>query len=162
MPARSLLCLTLAVALLSACSDRAAMTAPDKTPAASYSHDPTSGEIRARIAPKGEEPATLRSGPQVPVRLPRGFTLYPGAKVTANTVVERGDSQRVLMVFETYDPVDLVTAFYRRQARDAGFALSLDLVGEERASIGGRTARGRGFALSAQRGSLTRAELAFE
>ena len=162
MRAWPLSCLTLATTLLAACNDNA--TTPNQRPAptASYSHDPTSGEVQARIAPRGEAAAILRSGPRVPIALPRGFTLYPGAKVIANTVVDRGDSRRILLVFETRDPLDLVTAHYRRQARDAGYALSLDLAGDRRASIGGRTAKGQGFSLSARRASLTRATLAFE
>ena len=104
----------------------------------------------------------MRSGPRVPVSLPRGFTLYPRAKVIANTVVERGGATRILLVIETPDPLGAVVSFYRAQARANGMVLTLDLVGEERASIGGRTAKGLRFALSVRRTSLTRAELAFE
>lgn len=101
----------------------------------------------------------MRSGSGVPVTLPPGFTLYPGAKVLSNTLVERSGKQRVLLVFETTDPLAEVMLFYRSQAGMAAAVILLDLGGEERASLGGRLASGREFAISAQRnGMRTRVE----
>lgn len=103
----------------------------------------------------------MRSGLAVPVILPRGFTVYPGARVTGNTVAQLSNTRRVLVQFETPDPVAEVMLFYRAQARAAEVSLTLDLGGTEAASIGGRTADGD-FALTARRaGSVTRAEMAF-
>lgn len=126
--------------------DRHASTAPS-----SYVRDHAGGEVRAPVAPRGEGAAVMRSGPQVPVRLPRGFTLYPGAQVISNTVVERAGRRRVLLVFETRDPHAKVILFYRAQAAAAAVPLDLDLGGGERASIGGSLPGGGNLAITAQR-----------
>lgn len=142
-----------------ACADRdAAKPAAVDSEVAEHSV----GEIRTTIAPHDEHPAVGRSGPRVPIVLPDGFTLYPGAEVVTNTVIERGGHQRTLLVFETNDPVSDVIAFYRRQGAAAGAQFSLDVGGERRASLGGTLARGRAFAASARRNARTRVELAFE
>lgn len=148
--------LTLAALLLAGCEQASNSTGPQASPGL------TAGEERLRIDPPGEPAATLRSGAEVPVSLPPGFTLYPAAKVVANTRVERGRQERVLLVFETPDPLEKVMLFYRAQARAAGVALTVDLGREERASLAGHTASGLAFALTAGReGGATRAELSF-
>ena len=125
---------------LAACQDRAATPPP----------------------PPALETLEMRSGSTVPVTLPRGFTIYPGARVTRNTVVQLSDTRRVLVEFETRDPIAKVMLFHRAQARSAGASLTLDLDGTEAASIVGRTGAGGEFALTARReGSVTRAEMAF-
>jgi len=121
----------------------------------------TSGEERARIDHPGQPSATMRSGPNVPVHLPQGFTVYPGAKVISNTVVDRGGKRQALLVFETVDPVERVIAFYRARAAAAGATITLDLGSEERASLGGSLANGGDFAIAArQRSGGTRVEFA--
>ena len=153
MERRLLLAIVLA---LPACGE-AGRKEPRATP--SYGHDASSGEVRARIVPRGEPVATMRSGANVPVSLPRGFTLYPGAKLVSSTLVERGDRRRVLVVFETAGSPAEVMLFYRAQAGAAAATVLLDVGGEERASLGGRLAEGREFAISVRRaGGTTRVE----
>lgn len=121
----------------------------------------TLGEERVQIAPKGEAATVLRSGPEVPVRLPPGFTLYPGAKIVTNTVFQREDAGRILLVFETSESVDKVIHFYRMQAQLGGVPLPLDLGSREQASIGGTLPDGGKLSVSARRfGGTTRVELA--
>jgi hypothetical protein len=145
------------------CGEPAGAPQPRPTPTSGYTTEALSGEVIARIAPPGEPTATLRSGPGVPLRLPPGFSLYPGAMVTSSTVVERAGRERTLLVFETPDPLPAVTSYYRGRARDAGAELTLDLPGEARASLGGVLSSGRTFAFSGRReGSRTRAELSFD
>lgn len=141
-------CLVMLPILLSACGDRGAAPAPSPTP--NFSRDAESGETRARIGVGGDE-AEMRSGARIPVALPPGLTIYPGARVLGNTVVERGGSRRVLIEFETPDPISKVMLFHRAQVQAAGASLTLDLDGTEAASIGGRTAAGGDFALTARR-----------
>lgn len=155
MGTRRHFCLALSAASLAACKEPAAP--PEPTPEASFASHPASGEIRARIVPRGEAPATLRSGPKVPVSLPRGFTLYPGGKVISNTVVERNGRRRILLVFVTPDRLEEIVLFYRAEAQAAGVPLDLDLAGETRASIGGSLPGGGTVAIAAQRdGPVTR------
>jgi hypothetical protein len=104
----------------------------------------------------------LRSGPDVPLSLPQGFTLYPDAKVITNTFAERRGKQRTLLVFETGDSIPKVLTFYRLQAGSAGAQFTLDLGGRDRASLGGKLRSGGNFTLTLRRDATTRAELAFE
>lgn len=135
--------------LLAACEEGHAPPAPDPRP--SFVHDPASGETRARIATGHGTAAKMRSGTGVPVVLPQGFTIYPGARIVANTVVARGDVRHILIEFETADPIAKVMLFHRAQAQSAGVTLTLDLDGTDAASIGGRTAGGGDFTLTARR-----------
>lgn len=154
--------LILAVLLLGVlsggCEDRSASPAPSPTP--NTPRDPATGETRLRIS-VGEEAADLRSGATVPLALPPGFSIYPGSKVLGNTRVERSSGQRMLVEFETPDPIAKVVLFHRAQAEAAGVLLTLDLDGDTAASIGGRTVTGGDFALTARRtGGRTLVELA--
>lgn len=144
------------IAVLAGCGERAA---PE--PAPSMSVEPATGEVRARIVPPGEEAVTLRSGARVPIILPPGFLIYPGARVISNSVAERGGSRRILIVFETPDPLAEVMTFYRGQADAAGAVLTLDLGGPEQASIGGRLPSGGMLSITARQGATaTRVEFA--
>lgn len=147
--------------LLAACEDRVA-SRRDPSPAPSFALDPASGETRARIAAAGGATGRMRSGERVPVALPRGFTLYPGARVVSNTLVEGGGERRVLLIFETGDPLAKVVGFYRGQAEAARARLTLDLVSDTAASLGSSMPGGFEFALTAHRSAaITRAELSF-
>lgn len=142
-------CLLVLPLLLGACEERVAQPNPSPTP--NFIHDPITGETTARIPAGDGDAARLRSGTSVPVALPAGFTVYPGARVVRNTVVERGGVSRTLVEFETSDPVAKVLLFHRAQAQAAGAVLTLDLDGADAASIGGRTVSGGSFALTARR-----------
>jgi hypothetical protein len=141
-------CLLLLPIMLVACENRGAAPVPAPTP--HFSRDAESGETRAGIGVGGQR-TELRSGARVPVVLPAGLAIYPGARVLGNTIVARGNTQRVLIEFETSDPVAKVMLFHRAQLQTAGASLTLDLYGAEAASIGGRTAAGGDFALTARR-----------
>lgn len=154
--------LAFAVVLLlagSGCSER---DAPRPGVIDSKTSEQTSGETRHTITPRGESQVVSRSGPRVPVTLPAGFTLYPGAQVIANTIVERDGNERILVVFETTGQIADVMAFYRRQVAEAGGTFKLDVGGETRASLGGTLAQGGSFAISVRQGATTRVEIAFE
>lgn len=142
--------------LLGACADDGGR---EQAAPPSLSEQPlTPGESRTRLA--GEAGAVLRSGPQVPVSLPRDVPLYPGARIVSNTVVERGGARRALLVFETPDRIEEVMLFYRAAAQAAGMAIALDLGGEQRASLGGTLPTGEALSIAARRaGAVTRVEL---
>lgn len=112
------------------------------------------------IAREGEDGALLRSGPRVPAQLPPGFSVHPGAKIIANTVVQRREHTRSLLVMETTETIYEVMRFYRTQARAAGLEVQVDLSGEDRASLGGHLKGGGDLTISARReGATTRIEL---
>lgn len=108
---------------------------------AEYTIDEKSGETRMTLAgPEG--PATLRSGAEVPLNLPKGFSLYPGAKVVTNTLVKKPDGTGVMVMFQTPDSPDKVIAHYRREAEAAGIAISVAMTTERSVMIGGEDAGG--------------------
>lgn len=152
-------CLIIAAILLSACKERGPDPAPSPMP--DFAQSRADGETRARIAVDEGGAAELRTGANVPVALPAGFAIYPGATVTRNTQVARGNSRRVLVEFSTPDSVAKVMEFHHAQAVAAGVSLTLDLRGTDAASIGGSRRGGGEFAVTARRnGGATLGELA--
>ena len=103
---------------------------------AEYTINEDSGETSMTI--KGEDgEATLRSGADVPVTLPDGFTLFPGSKVVTNTVVDQPDGKGTMVTFETDAPADKVVAHYRDAAKAAGFDIQLEMTTNGTVMIGG-------------------------
>jgi hypothetical protein len=103
---------------------------------AEYTIDKDSGETSMTI--KGEDgTATLRSGADVPVSLPDGFSLYPGSTVVTNTVVSQPDGQGTMVMFETDAAADKVIAHFREQAKLAGFDIQLEMNANGTQMIGG-------------------------
>lgn len=116
---------------------------------AEYTIDKDSGETSMTI--KGEDgTATLRSGADVPVTLPDGFTLFPGSNVVTNTVVNQPDGQGTMVTFEATAPADKVIAHYREQAKAAGFEIQLEMTTNGTVMIGGeRKADGSSLSVTA-------------
>jgi hypothetical protein len=103
---------------------------------AEYTIDKDTGETSMTI--KGEDgTATLRSGTDVPVLLPKGFSLFPGSKVITNTVVVQADGAGTMVMFEASAPADKVVAHYRDQAKAAGFDIQLEMTTNGTTMIGG-------------------------
>jgi hypothetical protein len=119
---------------------------------AEYTIDKDSGETSMTLeGPDGT--ATLRSGADVPVSLPKGFSLFPGSKVLSNTVVNQPDGQGTMVMFETKAPADKVVAHYRDQAKAAGFDIQLEMNTNGTMMIGGeRKADGSSLSVTASSG----------
>ena len=132
-----------AAALLAACgSETSGGFTTEGGESAEYTIDKKSGETRMTVdGPDG--PATLRSGAEVPLSLPEGFSLYPGAKVVTNTLVKKPDGTGVMVMFETPDAPDKVIAHYRREAEAAGIAISVAMTTDRTVMIGGEDKGGR-------------------
>jgi hypothetical protein len=109
----------------------------------------TAGEgVSARME-TADGTATMRSGADVPVDLPDGFTVYPGAQVTANTVFEEPGSKGALLTMEADAAPEAMIAFYRRQAEGAGVDLTLDMTTDSMRMIGGKAPDGSPFSFTA-------------
>jgi hypothetical protein len=129
--------------LLAACdSETSGEFTTEDGETAEYTIDKSTGETTMTLESEGGT-ATLRSGADVPVALPEGFSLYPGAKVITNTVINQPDGRGTMVMFETNDAADKVIAHFRQQAEDAGFAIQIDadmngsrMIGGERKSDG--------------------------
>lgn len=103
---------------------------------AEYTIDKDTGETSMTVeGPDGT--ATLRSGTDVPVKLPAGFSLFPGSRVITNTVVSQPDGQGTMISFEADAPADTVVAHYRDQAKAAGFEIQLEMNTNGTMLIGG-------------------------
>lgn len=116
---------------------------------AEYTIDKDSGETSMTIKGKDGE-ATLRSGADVPVNLPAGFTLFPGSKVITNTVVDQPDGKGTMVTFEAEAPADKVVAHYREAAKAAGFDIQLEMTTNGTMMVGGeRKADGSSLSVTA-------------
>jgi hypothetical protein len=103
---------------------------------AEYTIDEETGETSMSVkGPDGT--TTLRSGTDVPVTLPDGFSLLPGSRVLTNTVVNQSGEQATMVMFESEVAADKVIAHFREQAKAAGFDIQLDISTNDTMMIGG-------------------------
>lgn len=139
-----------AALLLTACgSETKGEFTTDDGKNAEYTIDKDSGETSMTITGEDGE-ATLRSGSDVPIKLPSGFSLFPGSKVVTNTVVSQPDGQGTMVMFEADAPADKVVAHYRDQAKAAGFAIELEMTTNGTTMIAGeRKADGSSLSVTA-------------
>ncbi|TAD72925.1 MAG: hypothetical protein EAY70_13095 [Sphingomonadales bacterium] len=126
---------------------------------AEYTIDKDSGETSMTVdGPDGT--ATLRSGADVPVKLPDGFSLFPGSKVVTNTVVNQPDGQGTMITFEAAAPADKVVAHYRDAAKAAGFDIQLEMNTNGTMMVGGeREADGSSLSVTATSGTPTTGQI---
>lgn len=127
-------------ALLTACgSEQSGTITTPEGEAADYRIDETSGETTMTIkTPDGN--ATLRSGQGVPIRLPEGFSLYPGSTVVSNTVVNQPDGAATMVVFEAEAKAPEIIAHFKGLAEKAGYSIELEANMNETMMISGKRA----------------------
>ena len=102
----------------------------------------------------------MRSGERVPVALPAGFKLYPGARITNNTRVDQADGQLVLINLASEATPEEMVAFYRNQAEAAGIDVAMSLESGSMTMIGGESSDGTSFSFTATReNDTTQAQL---
>lgn len=118
---------------------------------AEYTIDKDPGETSMTIEGKNGT-ATMRSGADVPVTLPDGFSLYPGSRVVTNTVVNQPDGQGTMVMFETDAAADKVVAHFREQAKAAGFDIQLEMNTNGTEMIGGERKDGSTLSVTASPG----------
>jgi hypothetical protein len=138
----------MAVLGLSACSsERSGEFTTEEGDTGSYSVDPDSGETNMTIT-TDEGTTTLRSGSDVPIDLPLGFSVYPGAEVTSNAVVDHNGGEGSMVIFDTSDSPDDVVSFYREQAEAAGIEIKVDLTINDGRMLGGEGSDGEVFTIN--------------
>ena len=129
-------------------------------PRGSYEIDPATGETRASFTDDEGAVTTMRSGERVPVALPAGFKLYPGARITNNTRVDQADGQLVLINLASEATPEEMVAFYRNQAEAAGIDVAMSLESGSMTMIGGESSDGTSFSFPATReNDTTQAQL---
>ncbi len=138
----------MAVLGLSGCSsERSGEFTTEEGDTGSYSVDPDRGETNMTIT-TDEGTTTLRSGSDVPIDLPLGFSVYPGAAVTSNSVVDHNGGEGSMVIFDTSDSPDEVVAFYREQAEAAGIEIKVDLTINDGRMLGGEGSDGEVFTIN--------------
>lgn len=149
-----------AALLLAACgSETSGEFTTEDGETAEYTIDKDTGETSMTVKGKDGE-ATLRSGANVPVSLPDGFTLYPGSTVVTNTVVNQPDGKGTMVTFEVDAPADRVVAHYREAAKAAGFEIQLEMNTNGTMLVGGeRKADGSSISVTATSGEPTTGQI---
>ncbi|MBX7495352.1 hypothetical protein K3172_05730 [Qipengyuania sp. 6B39] len=160
MPRARFLAALLMVSLIGCADGQAPPDEEPATPRGSYEIDRETGETIARHEDEDGAVTTMRSGPGVPPVLPDRFTLYPGARVTNTTRVERDGLILLTVDLESGEDPAAIVAYYRAEALEAGFAIEVDLEGSEGVTLTGRSAGGDTLSLVAANGQAgTRAQL---
>jgi hypothetical protein len=113
-----------------------------------YTIDNSTGE--ANFTVKTEDgTVTMRSGSDVPVDLPGGFTVYPGADVVSNTMVNQGQGTGNLVTITSPDSPQDVVAYYKSQAEAAGITIQMEMATNGMQMIGGESEDGLTFSVMA-------------
>ena len=139
------------LAMLAACSSEKSTTFETEDGEATATVDSDDGTTTASIT-TDEGTVHMRSGANVAVDLPMGFSAYPRAKVVSNTVIDKGDGKGTLVLMETGDSLDDVTSYYRSQAETAGIKIELQLSTDEGRMLAGSSGdEAKSFSLNASR-----------
>lgn len=114
-----------------------------------YSVDYATGETNVTVE-TADGQVSMRSGTDVPLDLPAGFALLPGATVVSNTVVDQGGGKGALVTFTTDKSPEEIAAFYRKQAESAGIAIQIETTMNGGKLLGGENeATGTTFSVTA-------------
>lgn len=99
--------------------------------------------------PDGDRPLRLDPPATRPV-LPAGVAAYPGARIALHTeIAPEGGERSTLVAMETRDAPAKVIDWYATTTRQAGYRLDPRLATGKVIAVGGRSADGRVFSVSA-------------
>lgn len=145
---RKLVLLAGALALAACSSEKSGSFETGDGGEGTYTVDSDDGETTATIT-TDDGTVSMRSGGNVPVNLPKGFTVYPKAKVISNTVIDQGEGKGSLVILESEDSLDDITSYYRSQAETAGVDIAIQLTTEQGRMLAGESGDGTSFSLNA-------------
>lgn len=136
--------------LLAGCGSETSGTIEDEdgVERGSYDIDNSTGETTATFE---TEDGTLRvnSGADVSADLPDGWSLYPGANVVSATNASMGEGKGTMVIFETDDSPEEVTAYYREQAEENDIAIEMEMNTSESRMIAGSSEDGKSLTVNA-------------
>ncbi|MGI8943497.1 MAG: hypothetical protein ACR2FJ_04545 [Qipengyuania sp.] len=143
------------LALFGACGspESEAVSDTESEAPGSYAYDPQTGETRASIRQDDGRIATMRSGESVPVDLPGGFTLYPGAQVESSTQIDSVTGGGWMVRMTSREESDRLVEFYRREAQRADIDLAMNRSMGDMTIIGGDDGKGLAFIFTARHDS---------
>lgn len=114
-----------------------------------YSVDRDSGETNLTVETADGE-VSMRSGSDVPVDLPAGFSLIGGATVISNTVFSQAGGKGALVTFTTEKSPQEIADFYRAEAEAAGIEVQIETSVNGGKMLGGENeADGTTFSITA-------------
>ena len=108
-----------------------------------------------------EQPAGAVAVADTGAALSGGFTPYPGAEELSRTSISQNGGSYTLLSLQADAAPEAMVAYYRKQAEDAGIAISLEVSAGGQHQIGGESASGLNFSFTASgAGERTSATLA--
>lgn len=122
---RNLAILTMAAAALAlaACGADGSSSSGDQN--GEYRIDQSSGETNMTVeTPDGD--VTMRTGSDIPLDLPAGFTVVDGAEILGNTIINQADQKGALITFVSDKSPEEIADFYRAQAEAAGIPIQIE------------------------------------
>ncbi len=117
-----------------------------------YTIDDESGESTMTVTtPDGD--VTMRSGAEVPVDLPGGFSLIPGAQVVSNTLINQSETKGALVTFLSDRTPEQIADYYREEAEAAGIEIQIETSMNDGRMLGGENEEaGMTFSITAYPG----------
>jgi hypothetical protein len=152
--------LGIGLAALAACgSDRTGTIEDDEGNTVDYAIG-EDGETTTAEIQTADGNASIRSGANVAVDLPDGFSIYPGADVVNTTRIDGAQGSGTMVTLESDSTPEQLAHFYRKQADAAGVKVQMDMTTENGKMIAGQSEQGISFSLNASRdGDTTSAQL---
>lgn len=140
----------LAAFILAACGSETSGTfETDGGETGEYTIDNESGESSMTVStPDGD--ISMRSGADVPVKLPAGFSLISGAEVVSNTVIDQDETKGSLLTFRSDKTPQEIADYYREQAEEADITIQIETDMNGGKMLGGENdANGTTFSITA-------------
>lgn len=142
------------VALLGACGSEQSGTV--ETPEGTVEYSTTQNGAESTFTAKTEEgEVKIASGSGQDVKMPDGFSLYPGATVVTSSTVSHDEGSGVRVIMSTPASPLQVAEFYRKQAKAAGIANLSEATQGGQLNLVGENDDGTSFAVSATGGQGT-------
>lgn len=111
------------------------------------------GEAASYTITTDEGVMTAQSGGAANVRLPAGYSLYPGANVVSQSSIKTGEGSSLNVAMEAAGGGNQIVDFYRKQATAAGVEIESEIKTGEMQIISGKDKAGLTFSLSVFPGS---------
>jgi hypothetical protein len=139
-------------AMLAACGSEDTATVTTEDGEAEYSVDRSSGEANIEFRGNDGESVNIRTGANLAAGLPRGFSVYRGAKVISSSQVSHNEGSGMNVMMESSASPEDMVEFYRGQAESAGFTIQMDMKTQDTHMISGKDDDERVFSFNASSG----------
>ena len=135
--------------LLAACGSSESGTIETDDGTVEYEADTSGDGVEMSFTDDEGNETTLTSGSNVEVDLPDGFSIYPGAEIVQNTVVDGADGQGSMIIMTSSDTPQEMVNHFRSQAEAAGIDIQMEMTSGDTRIIGGEGPDDRFFSFTA-------------